>query len=127
MGGAELLPEPNRVAVSFIIDRGFRMTRLVRLPQRVAMVPSRVALAPKVADPFYHSREWQALIAARKRDPDWKAAKARAKPGEWLVLDHIIERKDGGADLDPANTQWLTHSEHQAKTARARKARATER
>ena len=101
------------------------MTRLVRMPSRMAGLPSRVAPAAKVVDPFYHSRGWLALIAARKRDPDWKAAKARAKPGEWLLLDHIAERKDGGADLDPANTQWLTHSEHQAKTARARKARAT--
>ena len=101
------------------------MTKLVRMPQRLAGLPPRVASAAKVADPFYHSRGWQALIAGRKRDPDWKAAKARAKLGEWLLLDHITERKDGGADLDPANTQWLTHSEHQAKTARARKARAT--
>jgi 5-methylcytosine-specific restriction protein A len=40
----------------------------------------------------------------RKRDPDYAAAKARAKPGERLILDHKRERKDGGADLDPANT-----------------------
>lgn len=64
------------------------------------------------------------LVASRRRDPDYAAAKARAKVGERLILDHVRERKDGGADLDPANTQWLTHSEHQAKTARARAARA---
>lgn len=79
---------------------------------------------PKAAEPFYHSREWLALISTRKRDRDYAAAKARAKPGERLILDHVTERKDGGADLDRANTQWLTHSEHQAKTAKARAARA---
>ena len=87
-------------------------------------MPARVASLPKVADPFYLSKEWAALKAARRRDEDYREAKARLKPGEWLVLDHIVERRDGGADLDPANTQWLTHSEHQAKTAKARMDRA---
>jgi 5-methylcytosine-specific restriction enzyme A len=99
------------------------MARLTRPPLRVAMMPSRVAPMPKRTDPFYQSREWLALIARRKRDPDYAAAKARGKHGERLVLDHVIERKDGGADLDPANTQWLTFSEHQAKTARSKAAR----
>jgi len=79
---------------------------------------------PKVADRFYLSREWTQLVARRRLDPDYAAALGRAKPGERLVLDHVRERKDGGADLDPANTQWLTHSEHQRKTARERAKRA---
>lgn len=82
---------------------------------------------PKVADPFYLSREWIALRERRRADADYVAAVARAKPGERIVLDHVKERKDGGADLDPANTEWLTHSEHQAKTAKAKAARAMRR
>lgn len=62
-------------------------------------------------------------MAKRRRDPDYVRAKARAKPGERLMLDHVIEIRDGGARLDPGNTQWLTHSEHQAKTARTKRAR----
>lgn len=77
----------------------------------------------KKAMPFYQSPEWKALVAQRRMDPDHAAAKQRAKPGEWLVLDHVVEIRDGGAKLDPKNTQWLTHSEHQAKTAKAKRAR----
>lgn len=87
-------------------------------------MPSRLAPMPKVAEGFYRSPEWRALVAQRKRDPDYIVAKRRAKPGERLILDHKIERKDGGADLEPSNTEWLTFSEHQVKTAKARAARA---
>lgn len=81
---------------------------------------------PKVADAFYSSREWRALVAARKLDRDWFAAVARAKKdgSARVILDHVCEIRDGGASLDPANTQWLTHAEHQAKTARERAKRA---
>jgi 5-methylcytosine-specific restriction protein A len=37
-----------------------------------------------------------------------------------LFADHIVERRDGGAALDPANGQCLCGSHHTAKTARAR-------
>ena len=101
------------------------MVRLRQLPPRLATLPARVAALPRVGDPFYRSREWRALVAARKLDGDWFGAKARAKAdgSPFVVLDHRVERKDGGADLDPANTQWLTHTEHQAKTAKAARAR----
>lgn len=82
---------------------------------------------PKQADRFYQSPEWIALRERRMRDPDHAEAKARAAAGERLILDHVIERRDGGADLDPANTQWFTFSEHQAKTARERAKRARRR
>lgn len=73
---------------------------------------------------FYQSPEWKALKALRRRDPDYAVAKRRCQHGEWLVLDHVVEIKDGGAMLDPANTQWLTNSEHQAKTALRKRQRA---
>lgn len=95
------------------------------MPARLSSPPAKVRAAPKVAEGFYQSGAWRSLVADRKLDADYFAARARAKPGERLILDHKVERKDGGADLDPANTEWLTHSEHQAKTARARVERAT--
>lgn len=100
------------------------MGRLTAMPGRLRSAPPRLRPPPKTAEPFYQSAAWRALVARRRLDRDWFAAKARAKAGERLILDHIRERKDGGDDLDPANTEWLTMSEHQAKTAKARKARA---
>ena len=97
---------------------------LVGRKARIAARPARFAAAPKRVEPFYKSKEWLALVALRKRDADYFAALGRAKAkGERVILDHVTERKDGGADLEAANTQWLTHSEHQAKTARAKRAR----
>lgn len=100
------------------------MGKLRALGSRIGRLPPRLRPPPKVAEPFYHSRDWHRLVQRRKRDPDYVAALARRKPGERLILDHVRERKDGGDDLDPSNTEWLTHSEHQAKTARARALRA---
>ncbi|WP_423804552.1 HNH endonuclease [Novosphingobium lindaniclasticum] len=40
------------------------------------------------------------------------------------MLDHKQERKDGGADLDPANLEWLCQPHHNRKTAEARARRA---
>lgn len=104
------------------LNGAMRLARLTSAPRRVAPAPSRVTAAPKVAEKFYLSKEWRALRAGRMLDADYFAAKARAK-GERLILDHVRERKDGGDPLDPANTQWLTFSEHQAKTERAKRAR----
>ncbi len=85
-----------------------------------------LAALPKTADQFYQSEEWLALRRQRMRDADYHAAKARAGGGR-VILDHVVERRDGGAELDPANTQWLTMAEHQAKTARVRAERAARR
>lgn len=103
------------------------MGRLKAMPPRVGTLPPRVAPMPKVADPFYLSAEWLALRELRKLDLDYIQAQARAKQdgSRRLILDHVVEIKDGGARLDPANTTWLTFREHQAKTARARARRAT--
>ena len=100
------------------------MAKLTQVPSRLSAQASRLKPAPKMVEPFYQSAGWRALVARRKLDSDYFAARSRAKPGERLILDHVRERKDGGADLDPRNTEWLTMSEHQAKTAKARAARA---
>jgi hypothetical protein len=100
------------------------MGRLKALPPRLSRPAPRLTAPAKTADPFYLSSEWRALKERRKLDADYYAARRRAKPGERLILDHIVERRDGGAELDPANTEWLTHSEHNAKTAAVKAKRA---
>lgn len=100
------------------------LARLVHLPGRLGgPVGSRLYAGGKRVAPFYQSREWIELRERRKRDADYAAARGRAEAGERVILDHIVEIKDGGAKLDPANTQWLTFSEHQAKTEGAKRAR----
>lgn len=101
------------------------MGRLRAPASRLAASPSRLRPPPKTAERFYQSTEWRRLVARRKLDRDYFEALARAK-GERLILDHVRERKDGGADLDPKNTEWLTISEHAKKTAKARARRARE-
>lgn len=85
-------------------------------------MPVRVAAPPKQAEPFYRSAAWVALV----RD-------IKAERGNWcercgsthrVVADHKVERKDGGADLDPGNVELLCQACHNRKTAQARARRA---
>jgi len=83
-------------------------------------LPGKVAPMRKRADPFYESPEWKAAVRT------WRARWCKVCGStKRLVLDHIVERKDGGSDLDPANLQTLCHACHQRKTADARARRAT--
>ena len=89
---------------------------------RLSVGAGRVRVAPKMTDNFYRSPQWVGLVR------DVKAMRGRwcekCGSGKRIIADHIIERKDGGADLDHANIMLLCHSCHQAKTARSRAARA---
>lgn len=110
----------------------------MRLPLPLAMRTLRTKLRPpqrqrlrdpvKKAEPFYLSAEWRALLAAiiRQRgrsceDPAHDPANPRT--GVRLVGDHIVERRDGGADLDPRNIMLRCFPCHARKTAAARAAR----
>src|SRR5690242_17323563 len=85
--------------------------------------------APKATDPDLLTREhrawrWAVLQRAGHRCEaidDGKRCEVRA-PAR-LFADHIVERKDGGAPLDPRNGQCLCGSHHTLKTAAARSAR----
>ena len=105
------------------------VSRLKTARPRLGALAPKVRAAPKVAEDFYGSPGWLALKAQRKRDGDYFAALARAKAdgSRRVILDHVVERKDGGADLDPANTKWLTFREHQVKTAQTKAQRAVRR
>ena len=99
------------------------MARLTCIGPRVGALAPRVKLAPKVADRFYESKAWRGLAARAKKLAGW--ACVRCGSGVRLIADHIVERKDGGAELDPANVEVLCHACHQAKTAKARAKRAS--
>jgi 5-methylcytosine-specific restriction protein A len=98
------------------------MPRLKAMPSRLSAPAPKLRAPPKVADPFYLSKEWQRAKAAKRREG--RVWCTRCGSTDRLILDHIIERKDGGDDLDPRNLEWLCHAHHQAKTAKARASRA---
>lgn len=104
------------------------MGRLTAMPNRLGTMPSLVKAAPKVAEGFYQSPEWRAYREAHRA---WTIAK---QGGVWccrcgstrrLILDHSVERKDGGPDF-PAyeGADWHCSPCHNAKTANARARRA---
>jgi 5-methylcytosine-specific restriction endonuclease McrA len=102
------------------------MGRLKAISPRIAPIAPRVTVPAKVADPFYQSAEWVDLCRAIKRQRGYICqgcgADCRSTPRR-LIGDHIVERKDGGADLDPLNVQLLCIGCHNRKTARARERR----
>lgn len=79
---------------------------------------------PKLTDPFYTSTPWRSLIARiiAKRGRRCEVC-GKDHPEMRLIGDHIVERKDGGAELDENNVQLLCISCHNTKTALAAKRR----
>jgi cytochrome c553 len=103
------------------------MVKLRMLPPLVRSLAPHFKPAPKRAEPFYVSPEWRAFRAEiekqrgrRCEDPECKAPHA---PGP-RYLDHVKERKDGGADFDPGNVLFRCATCHGRKTEEARQARA---
>jgi 5-methylcytosine-specific restriction protein A len=109
------------------------MTRLGLLKPRLATLdPRRAKPPPKVADPHYltpEHRAWRAEVIARAGGRcQWPGGCSKAAPRHRMFADHIVERKDGGAALDPANGQCLCGQHHSLKTAyESAKRRAAER
>ena len=122
--------------------------RLTNLKPSLATLDTRAAKPmPKTADPFYLSVEWKRLVASliakrgRRCEGCGKTHEDDGSPAR-LIGDHKVERKDGGADLDPSNIQLLCSREggngrahgdgkrggcHARKTARARNERMARR
>lgn len=94
--------------------------KLKQLKPAIAHLPPRIAVAGKYVNPFYQGREWRTLVQGLKRQRGWCVVCGSTHR---LVADHIIEIKDGGAPLDPANIQFLCLAHHNAKTAAAKAAR----
>lgn len=77
-----------------------------------------------VLDKFYGSRVWQKLRAAyiAKHPLCCMCMEVnRVVPAD--VVDHIVERRDGGADTDWNNLQSLCHACHNDKTQQERRRR----
>jgi len=104
------------------------MGRLTQLGARLGGIGPRVRSLPKVAERFYLSAEWQAYRSWHRGETK------RRNGGVWccvcgaggrLILDHDVERKDGGEDFPPFDgAKWYCTAHHNAKTARARATRA---
>lgn len=99
------------------------MARLSTLPPRVGALAPRLRPPAKVADPFYLSPEWRGLVAAIKRQRG-NVCEDVGPHGGRIMGDHIVERKDGGAELDPANVMLRCAACHNRKTHRVKAARA---
>lgn len=98
------------------------MGKLKAMDSRLAPMPTTIKAAPKLAESFYQSGAWRSLVARLKRERgNWCQ---RCGSTERVIADHIVERKDGGADLDETNIELLCHRHHQQKTAQARARRA---
>jgi 5-methylcytosine-specific restriction protein A len=103
--------------------------RLKALPSRAASLAARVTRPEKVVDPFYESAEWRQFIRAVKEQRGYRCEvvecgkDCRDNP-RGLIGDHIIERKDGGADFDLRNIMLMCTGCHNRKTGRERSRRA---
>lgn len=94
---------------------GVVMGRLTAAPLGPAMIGARLKLPPKMAERFYSSKEWRQLVARIKRQRGNWCQRCGSK--HRVIGDHIIERRDGGADLDEHNVELLCQRCHQCKTA----------
>ena len=98
------------------------MSRLKTLGPRLGSAPSRLKPPPKVADGFYTSPQWRALVREIKRERgNWCE---RCGSTNRVIGDHVCELKDGGAALEASNIELLCIGCHNAKTHRARARRA---
>lgn len=98
------------------------MGRLKTLRPALGSAPSRLKPPQKIADRFYTSPEWRALIKEIKQERgNWCS---RCGSDKHVIGDHIKERKDGGAPLDKDNVQLLCLRCHNTKTHRERARRA---
>lgn len=99
--------------------------KLKALPSGIGRLPPVIKSPPKIAEGFYQSREWRVLMATLKRQRGGWCERCGSK--HRIAGDHIVERKDGGADLDPSNIELLCQACHNAKTKRSGKQRMAER
>lgn len=95
------------------------MTRLKTLPPRISTIQTTIAPPPKEAEAFYLSPAWRRTVAEVIRERGRKCQDCGTTSGR-IHCDHIVERKDGGADLDKANLRLRCSKCHAVKTARER-------
>lgn len=104
------------------------MAKLRAMRPRIATVDTRhVKLSPKVADAELltgEHRQWRDEVmrraGSRCQHTEYGRRCDKAAPLHRMFADHIVERRDGGAPLDPANGQCLCGKHHTLKTMQAR-------
>lgn len=96
---------------------------LKMIKAQTSMMRGRLKPPVKLADPFYLTHDWKVFAVDIKRQ---RGFKCESCGGDFthrrnkLIADHIVERKDGGADFDPLNIQCICIYCHNSKTAKAR-------
>ncbi len=103
---------------------GTNRAPLRNLSPRVPPIDPRTARPPiKVADRELLTSDHRAWRAAVLNRAGWQCEATDAgqrclnrHPGHRLFADHIVERKDGGAALDPGNGRCLCGTHHALKT-----------
>jgi 5-methylcytosine-specific restriction endonuclease McrA len=100
------------------------MGRLTAPPPRLGALAPKLAAMPKQVEDFYSSPEWRSLMKLIKLKRGNRCARPGCGSTHRVIGDHIVERKDGGADLDEDNIELLCPKHHAEKTARARAKRA---
>lgn len=102
------------------------MARLTSLQPRLARAGARLAQPVKTVDAFYESTGWRAFARRIKDQRGWMCedcGKSCVRTPRELQADHVVERRDGGADFDETNIRLRCGACHLAKTNRARAGR----
>lgn len=100
------------------------MGRLSAATLRLKTAGSTLRVPAKKAENFYQSKEWKAAAAKCRARSGYRCCKCGAHRSQGRqIVDHIIERKDGGADFEQSNLQLLCLPCHNTKTAKAKTAR----
>lgn len=82
------------------------------------------ARAPKETDPFYLSPQWRRFRSwYLSRHPLCKMCQAIGFMTPAVIVDHVVELKDGGAPFDENNAQSLCWACHNRKTAKEKQKR----
>ena len=84
-------------------------------------VTRKITFPVKQVEDFYTSPAWRAVRAEVLKRDSYLCACGRGETR--MFVDHIIERKDGGADLDMANLVTCCGSCHTTKTLAERRKR----
>lgn len=109
------------------------LARLSTLSPRISTLDTRtVRPLPKQADAELQTEAHKAWRLQVLNRAGWKCEACGKHGGKGhgavrLFADHIIERRDGGALLDPANGRCLCGSCHSTKTAKERAKRMHDR
>lgn len=95
------------------------MGKLKAAAPRLSTAKGALRVPAKKAETFYQSKEWRRAAEIAKRRAGHRCCRCGAHRSQGRqIVDHIIERKDGGSDFEQSNLQLLCMPCHNTKTAR---------